>query len=68
MEYKFSLYESKEGRSAADLTLDNYIGMVQHGASQDLVIQGRLAKSNGDIDKYKELKNKSKCITGSAIF
>lgn len=68
MEYKFSLYESKEGRSAADLSLENYIGMVQHGASQDLVIQGRLAKSKGEIEKYKELKNKSKCITGSAIF
>lgn len=68
MEYKFSLYENKEGRSASDLTLDNYIGMVQHGTNQDLVIQGRLLKQQGKKKDYTELKSKSKVITGSAVF
>ena len=68
MEYKFSLYESKEGRSASDLSLDNYIGMIKHGTNQDLVIQGRLLKQQGKKDEYKDLKNKSKVIMGSAVF
>jgi len=68
MDYKFSLYESKEGRSASDLSLDNYIGMIKHGTNQDLVIEGRLLKQKGDKDGYKALKNKSKVIMGSAVF
>lgn len=68
MEYKFSLYDSKEGRSASDLTIDNYIGMVQHGTNQDLVIKARLLKQQGNKSEYSELKNKSKVITGSAVF
>lgn len=68
MEYKFSLYESKEGKSASDLSLDNYIGYVQHGVNQDLVIKGRLLKKQGKEKEYKELKAKSKVITGSCVF
>lgn len=68
MDYKFSLYESKEGRSAADLSLDNYIGMVQHGTNQDLVIQARLLKQQGKKQEYTDLKAKSKVITGSCVF
>ncbi|MES2593181.1 MAG: VapE domain-containing protein [Bacteroidota bacterium] len=68
MEYKFSLYESKEGHSASDLSLDNYIGMIKHGANQDLVIQGRLLKGQGKKKEYSDLKAKSKVIMGSAVF
>lgn len=68
MEYKFSLYESVKGFTASDLSIDNYIGMVKHGANQDLVIKARAEKQKGNIDKYKELKSTSKCITGSAVF
>lgn len=68
MDYKFSLYESKEGRSASDLSLDNYIGMVQHGTNQDLVIQARLFKQQGKKQEYTDLKSKSKVITGSCVF
>jgi len=68
MEYKFSLYDNKEGRSASDLSLDNYIGMIQHGTNQDLVIQGRLLKQQGDKNAYTALKSKSKVIMGSAVF
>lgn len=66
MDYKFSLYQNQKGFSASDLTVENYIGMVQHGANQDLVLQARCVKE--DKDKYKELKSNSLCITGSAIF
>jgi len=68
MEYKFSLYESKEGRSASDLSIDNYIGMIKHGTNQDLVIEGRLLKQQGKKKEYTDLKSKSKVITGSAVF
>jgi hypothetical protein len=68
MEYKFSLYESVKGFSASDLSIENYIGMVQQGTNQDLVINARLEKQKGNSEKYKELKSLSKCITGSAVF
>lgn len=68
MDYKFSFYETKEGRNASDLTLDNYVGMIQHGAFQDIVLEGRVLK-NKDEKAYKKFKSdNAKCITGSAVF
>lgn len=68
MEVKFSYYESQFKTENTDLTLENYIGFVQHGANQDLVLKARAARQRGDVDLYKKLKNSSKLITGSCTF
>lgn len=57
MEVKFSYYENKEAYKNSEVTLDNYIGFVQHGANQDVVIKARGLLQKGDKDGYKEVKN-----------
>ena len=68
MEIKFSFYENKSSLANSEISLDNYIGFVQHGANQDLVLKARALKSSGDIDGYKKLKGQSKLITASCTF
>ena len=68
MDYKFSFYENKEAYKNSDVSLENYIGFVQHGANQDVVINARATLQSGNVDEYKKLKNTSKAITGSCIF
>ena len=68
-DYKFSLYDSVEGRSASDVSIDNYIGMIEHGTFQDVVLKGRVLKKSGTKQEYQKFKSdNSKVITGSAIF
>ena len=62
-----SCYDSMFTKEKKDIDIDNYIGFVQHGANQDLVLKARVLKEKGDIESYKKLKNKSKCVTGSAV-
>jgi len=64
---QMSYYESMYAKEKKDIDIDNYIGFVQHGANQDLVLKARAVKQTGNLDEYKKLKNKSKVVTGSAI-
>jgi len=68
MDYKFSFYETKESYKNNDVSLENYIGFIQHGANQDVVLKARALLQNGDTEGYKKIKNTSKAITGSCVF
>lgn len=65
---KTCLYESMTSTEGKEITIENYIGLVQYGANQDAVIQGRKAKQEGDIEAYKRIKANSKVITPTGIF
>lgn len=62
-----SYYDTMYAKTKKDITIENYIGFVQHGANQDTVISARALKSKGDTDGYKKLKNSSRLVTGSAV-
>lgn len=62
-----SHYENQFSKIKKDVNIDNYIGFIQHGANQDLVIKARALKQKGDLEGYKKLKNSSQCVTGSAV-
>lgn len=62
-----SYYENSFVKEKKEIDLENYSGMIKHGAWQDHVLKARAAKQSGDIDTYKKFKAKSQCITGSAI-
>ena len=68
MDVKFSFYDSQTSVISKDLTVDNYIGFIQHGHNQDVVIAARAMRQKGDLDGYKKMKNGSKAITGSCTF
>jgi len=65
MEKTFSLYQNIKDTTKTDISLDNYIEIIKNGKYQDLVLTARALKK--EPEKYKELKNKMPCITGSAI-
>lgn len=62
---KFSLYNSVSSKEKVDILCDDYCEMITKGKYQDLVLTARAQKK--DVAKYKELKSKMPCITGSAI-
>jgi predicted P-loop ATPase len=62
---KFSLYNSIGSKEKVDITFEDYCEMIIKGKYQDLVLKARSLK--GDEIKYKALKTKMPCITGSAI-
>lgn len=62
---KFSLYNSFGSKEKIDIICNDYCEMIIKGKYQDLVLSARAVKK--DIEKYKELKSKMPCITGSAI-
>ena len=63
-----SFYDSKESHVKKDIDIDAYVGMVQHGAVQDAVIEGRRIKQTGDAKAYSAYKAKvSKLVTASAV-
>jgi hypothetical protein len=62
-----SYYEDQFKTTKKDIDIENYIGFIKHGANQDLVLKARAIKQAGDEEQYKKLKNKSRCVTGSAI-
>lgn len=62
---KVSLYNSVKSIEKHDITIDDYCQMVLKGKYQDLVLNARANKN--DTEKYKILKSKMPCITGSAI-
>lgn len=63
----FSLYKNVEAKQPQVIDLSNYMSFVKVGAEQDLVIEGRKAKQEGNIELYKQIKAKAKCITGSCV-
>lgn len=65
---EFSLYENHKTRVNSLLSIENYIGFIEFGNNQDLVLQARALKEKGDEAGYKRLKLTSKGITGSAVF
>lgn len=65
---KFSYYDSKEAFNNSEVSLDNYIGFVQHGTNQDVVLNARAKLQAGDKAAYSKLKNASKAVTASCIF
>lgn len=62
-----SYYESAFTKEKKEIDLENYCGMIKHGAWQDIVLKARACKQSGDLETYKKFKAKSQCITGSAI-
>lgn len=62
-----SYYESMYVKVKKDISIENYIGFIECGANQDLVLKARALKQSGDEDGYKKLKNTSKVVTGSAV-
>lgn len=64
---QMSYYDNQYSKTKKEIDIENYIGFIQHGANQDLVLKARAVKQKGNEDEYKKLKNTSKCVTGSAI-
>lgn len=64
---KFSKYVNHRSQTKTDIDVNEYITIVKAGFNQDLVIQARLEKERGNLKEYKALKEKSSCITGSAV-
>jgi len=62
---KFSLYNSVGSKEKVDILCTDYCEMIIKGKYQDLVLNARAVKK--DEAKYKSLKQKMPCITGSAI-
>lgn len=62
---KFSLYNSVGSKEKVDILCSDYCEMIVKGKYQDLVLNARAVKK--DEVKYKALKQKMPCITGSAI-
>ena len=65
---KFSYYKDVFAKENTELSIDNYIGFITHGANQDLVLKARAIRQQGNLDEYKKIKSKSSAITGSCVF
>lgn len=63
-----SLYKEKEAKENKEISLENYVGFVKVGTSQDLVIKARLELQKGNNDEYKKLKNLAPVVSGSCTF
>jgi len=64
---QMSYYKDQFAKDKTEIDIENYIGFVQHGANQDIVLKARAVKQKGDLEKYKKIKNTSIAVTGSAI-
>jgi len=64
---QMSYYKDQFAKEKREIDIENYIGFVQHGANQDIVLKARAVKQKGDLEKYKKIKNTSIAVTGSAI-
>lgn len=63
-----SFYTTLKSTVKKDITIVDYINFVKDGYNQDLVLKARAElQKNGKTELYKELKNQSYCVTGSAI-
>ena len=51
-----SYYKDQFAKEKREIDIENYIGFVQHGTNQDLVLKARAIKQKGDEEKYKKLK------------
>jgi len=64
---QMSYYKDCFATEKKEIDIENYIGFVQHGSNQDIVLKARAVKQKGDLEKYKKIKNTSMVVTGSAI-
>lgn len=62
---KVSLYNTVKSTEKHDISIDDYCEMILKGKYQDMVLTARSVKN--DVEKYKSLKSKMPCVTGSAI-
>lgn len=62
---KVSLYNTVKSTEKHDISIDDYCEMILKGKYQDMVLTARAVKK--DEEKYKSLKSKMPCVTGSAI-
>lgn len=62
---KVSLYNNFKSTEKHDISIDDYCEMILKGKYQDMVLTARAVKN--DLEKYKSLKSKMPCVTGSAI-
>ena len=62
---KVSLYNNVKSTEKHDISIDDYCEMILKGKYQDMVLTARSVKN--DEEKYKSLKSKMPCVTGSAI-
>ena len=62
---KVSLYNTVKSTEKHDISIDDYCEMILKGKYQDMVLTARAVKN--DDEKYKSLKSKMPCVTGSAI-
>lgn len=63
-----SLYANVQAKDNKDISIDDYISFVKVGFNQDLVLQARAAKEQGNTELYKKLKEQSQLVTGSCTF
>jgi len=64
---QMSYYKDQFSKTKKDIDIENYIGFIQHGSNQDLVLKARSIKQAGNLEEYTKLKTKSVCVTGSAV-
>lgn len=64
---QMSYYKDQFSKTKKDIDIENYIGFIQHGSNQDLVLKARGTKQAGNLEEYTKLKTKSVCVTGSAV-
>lgn len=64
---KVSLYSSVKSITPEHILVSDYVSDIRRGTWQDLVIDARVFKQNGDIAGYKAKKVQAPCITGSAV-
>lgn len=62
---KVSLYNTVKSTEKHDISIDDYCEMILKGKYQDMVLTARSVKN--DEEKYKSLKSKMPCVTGSAV-
>ena len=62
---KVSIYNTMKSTEKHDISIDDYCEMILKGKYQDMVLNARAVKK--DLEKYKSLKSKMPCVTGSAV-
>ena len=52
---KFSYYKDVFTKENSELSIENYIGFITHGANQDLVLNARAERQKGNLEEYKNI-------------
>ena len=66
--YNISFYNNFIAKENKTITDEDYINMVKYGTNQDAVLNGRVAKQQGNDDLYKKIKSQSMLVTPTGTF